>query len=334
MAHRRHRSRGCSRRFPRPHLSWGIGRAEARPSQPVVTPDNPIFALQDAPNHAGFRAGPAAAGADAGAADRWAWRTWRSAPVQLRSSPARRKHRRRHLQGASGGRRRSTTRFRAASWARTFSGSRASSARRIGAGFGGQGVDDRVVRWEQQGNRVFLRLVNYDLVADPKEPIAQAVADANNPTIIRAFNVAAISPIGNLVIDVTNLFTTRRARVLRPPEPRRARHGPEPDLRREGRLVSAEHQRAGDADVHERRRAPGAGAPACAARSGTVVVFHSMVRLPDTPMMAAPLRRARRVLRDGDATTSAATRTRRSSARSSCATGSRRRTRPPPCPIR
>ena len=49
----------------------------------------------------------------------------------------------------------------------------------IGAGFGGQGVDDRVVRWEQQGNRVFLRLVNYDLVADPKEPIAQAVADAN-----------------------------------------------------------------------------------------------------------------------------------------------------------
>src|SRR5262245_33734959 len=30
----------------------------------------------------------------------------------------------------------------------------------LGAGYGGQEIDDRVVRWEQQGNRVFLKLVD------------------------------------------------------------------------------------------------------------------------------------------------------------------------------
>ena len=34
------------------------------------------------------------------------------------------------------------------------------------------------------------------------------MADANNPAIVRAFNVAAFSPAGDPVIDVTSLFTT------------------------------------------------------------------------------------------------------------------------------
>ena len=37
----------------------------------------------------------------------------------------------------------------------------------IGAGYGGSALGNRVVKWERQGNRVFLRNVNYEIVADP-----------------------------------------------------------------------------------------------------------------------------------------------------------------------
>ena len=74
----------------------------------------------------------------------------------------------------------------------------------LGAGYGGQGVSDRVVRWERSGNRVLLKRRS-TTISWPirRKPIAQAVADANNPAILRAFNVAAVSPIGSPVIDVT-----------------------------------------------------------------------------------------------------------------------------------
>src|SRR4029453_7139591 len=36
----------------------------------------------------------------------------------------------------------------------------------IGAGQGGQAVGNRVVKWERRNNRVFLRSVSYDIVAD------------------------------------------------------------------------------------------------------------------------------------------------------------------------
>jgi hypothetical protein len=154
----------------------------------------------------------------------------------------------------------------------------------LGAGFGGQSVDDRVVRWEQQGNRVFLKLVNYDLVADPSKPIAQAVADANNPTILRAFNVAAISNIGNLVIDVTNLFTTdvpelsaRQSLGARGMDQSRSYIEKVVSFPRNIN-VQVTQTFTGSPDATGRGRG-------MRGSSGTVVVFHSMVRLPDTPMM-------------------------------------------------
>src|SRR5260221_7264910 len=56
------------------------------------------------------------------------------------------------------------------------------------------------------GNRVFLKVINYGTVAAPGTAVAQAVADANNPSISRAFNVAAVSPAGNPVLDVTPMY--------------------------------------------------------------------------------------------------------------------------------
>jgi hypothetical protein len=78
----------------------------------------------------------------------------------------------------------------------------------LGAGYGGQAAGNRVVKWERKGNRILLRHVAYDVIADPKLPVARAVQAANNDTIVMAFNVEAIGKDDSTVIDVTRLFTT------------------------------------------------------------------------------------------------------------------------------
>jgi hypothetical protein len=59
----------------------------------------------------------------------------------------------------------------------------------LGAGYGGQTVGEMVGRWERRENRILLREMSYDLIADPAEPIAKAVQAANNPSIVMAFNI-------------------------------------------------------------------------------------------------------------------------------------------------
>jgi hypothetical protein len=61
----------------------------------------------------------------------------------------------------------------------------------LGVGYGGQFLSEHVVRWERNGNKINLREVNYDVVADPKTPISMAVKAANNDTIIMTFPIAA-----------------------------------------------------------------------------------------------------------------------------------------------
>jgi hypothetical protein len=78
----------------------------------------------------------------------------------------------------------------------------------VGVGYGGQALGNRVVRWERNGNKVFLRNVNYSVVADPKKPISQAVQAANNDSILMTFPVAAWGPDESAVIEVSRLFTT------------------------------------------------------------------------------------------------------------------------------
>jgi uncharacterized protein DUF4953/uncharacterized protein DUF5117/uncharacterized protein DUF5118 len=78
----------------------------------------------------------------------------------------------------------------------------------LGVGYGGQATGNRVVKWERKGNRILLRNVVYDVIADPKLPVARAVQAANNDTIIMAFNIEAIGKDDAAVIDVSRLFTT------------------------------------------------------------------------------------------------------------------------------
>ena len=78
-----------------------------------------------------------------------------------------------------------------------------------GVGYAGEQVAGRVVRWERLGNRVFLRNVSYDMVADSNLPVSRAVRLSNQAAIMVSFDVAAFSPEdSNVVIEATKLFTT------------------------------------------------------------------------------------------------------------------------------
>jgi hypothetical protein len=164
----------------------------------------------------------------------------------------------------------------------------------MGAGYGGQAVDDRVVRWDLNGNKVFLRVLNYGMVAsDESNPVGQAVADANNPIIARAFNVAAFNTTtGDPVIDVTPMYLSDFPEF----SARGAVGGRGVDASRsyiekvssfpeninvqvmQTFTIGAETGAAGGAAPAPARRG-GARGP-----SGTVLLFHSMVKLPETPM--------------------------------------------------
>lgn len=77
----------------------------------------------------------------------------------------------------------------------------------LGVGYGGQALNNRVIRWERRGNQVLLRDMRYGIVADSGTAIYDAVAAANYSPIIASFNVEAWSADSAAVVDVTRLFT-------------------------------------------------------------------------------------------------------------------------------
>ena len=78
----------------------------------------------------------------------------------------------------------------------------------IGAGYGGQAIGNRVVKWQRHGDRVLLRSISYDIVADPNAPIARAVEAANYDAIVMSFQIQTMGKDDAPVVDVTRLFTT------------------------------------------------------------------------------------------------------------------------------
>jgi len=160
----------------------------------------------------------------------------------------------------------------------------------IGVGYGGQAAGTRVIRWVPRGDRILILDIDYSVIADDTNPIAQAVGDSNNPSIIRTLNVAAYSPTGDPVVEVTPLFTTDvpefsvRARV--------GGRGLAADRTFLEKAVSFPENINVEATQTFTGAEPaaGAGRAAGAARgmrgtSATVVTSYSMVKLPETPMM-------------------------------------------------
>jgi len=168
----------------------------------------------------------------------------------------------------------------------------------VGAGYGGQSAGNRAVRWDRRDNRVLLRSVSYEVVADSGQPIARAVQAANNDTIVMSFFIEALGKDEAPVIEVTRLFTTEVAEFSA-----RAR------LRARGfdasrsfveRVVSfpenieveATHTFTSPTDSPS--TTPGGPTPPAPTSpfaqgmrpgSATVVMHYSMVKLPEKPIM-------------------------------------------------
>jgi Met-zincin/Domain of unknown function (DUF5117)/Domain of unknown function (DUF5118) len=163
----------------------------------------------------------------------------------------------------------------------------------VGVGYGGAQVTNRVVTWELHNNRVYLRDINFSVTAQPDTPIAEAVKAANNATIIMAFNVAAYHD-GDPVIDVSRLFNTdvpemSARQQLGATAFDAARSyidhvNPFPDnIEAE---ATATYTRTGNAAAAAGGgRAGGLGGGTMRGNSATIVLHHSMVRLPEKPMM-------------------------------------------------
>ena len=81
-----------------------------------------------------------------------------------------------------------------------------------GLNFGGAGMKSRpqqVIRFQQLHNKILMRSVSYNNVAEEGTPIYISVVNNNFEPIISTFKVAAFSKdSSSVVIDVTSLFTT------------------------------------------------------------------------------------------------------------------------------
>ena len=78
-----------------------------------------------------------------------------------------------------------------------------------GAGYGGSKVNTSTVRWQKNDERIFLRLVSYQNVADDTTAIAGAVRNSNFEPILQAFDIEVMSEdSAAAVIEVTGMFTS------------------------------------------------------------------------------------------------------------------------------
>ncbi|MGH9824611.1 MAG: DUF5117 domain-containing protein, partial [Blastocatellia bacterium] len=167
----------------------------------------------------------------------------------------------------------------------------------LGVGYGGQFLNDRVVRWERHEDRVFLKSVSYEVVADDRLPISQAVHAANNDTIISAFYIEALGPDGAPVIEVTHLFTNEVPEFS--PRVRLRARGFDTSRSFINRVVAYPQNVEVEAtqtytSPPELPAIPGAGGPAPAPNrflgagmrpgSATVEMHYSLVKLPENLM--------------------------------------------------
>jgi len=155
-----------------------------------------------------------------------------------------------------------------------------------GIGYGGDAVNDQVVRWERLEDRILFRSVMFFDVAADSLPISNAVKNATNPPILMSFEIQAYNKDSSaLVIDVSGLFTAdltelglsrfeREQYKVRRLDPSRSfveRMKPFPD----------------NVEVSVTLTYDAGQVPMSSALSTiTMQMHHSMVRLPEKPMAA------------------------------------------------
>ncbi len=151
-----------------------------------------------------------------------------------------------------------------------------------GSSYAGMPVRDLVVRWEQKEDRILLRQVRFQIRAETKDPIAEAVEASNLAPIMKLFEVKAYGKDKAPVIEVTDLFTKEVPEF----SARRALSAGALDGGRT--LIEQVKAFAQNIEVTVLATFAPGGAPGRdgdSSSSGiTATLHHSMVRLPEKPM--------------------------------------------------
>ncbi|MEO7989333.1 MAG: zinc-dependent metalloprotease [Chryseolinea sp.] len=75
-------------------------------------------------------------------------------------------------------------------------------------GYGGEELNNSVLRWERKDKKILLRVVSYNNVANDSLPVAISVRNSNFEPIVQSFDIKAITKDSTgVVIEVTTLFT-------------------------------------------------------------------------------------------------------------------------------
>ncbi len=148
-----------------------------------------------------------------------------------------------------------------------------------GKGFGGQMVNSQVVRWEKRYDRVLLRRIQYESVAAESLAVYEAVSAATYPPILAAFEIETFGEDSSLVIDVTKFFTSdipefspKKAVDAKKLDEKRSfieRVRSFPENIETQAILTFEAEKAGDRSLS----------------TVSVVTHHSMVHLPEKPMV-------------------------------------------------
>ncbi|MCP5052479.1 MAG: zinc-dependent metalloprotease [bacterium] len=73
-------------------------------------------------------------------------------------------------------------------------------------GYGGTPIANTVVRWERKNNMILLREIKYKLQAKEGTPMAVSVKASSLPAVIGSYDISCFAKNGDPVIDVTDLF--------------------------------------------------------------------------------------------------------------------------------
>jgi hypothetical protein len=155
-----------------------------------------------------------------------------------------------------------------------------------GVGYGGDNLNSQVVKWERMGERILLRSVYFAAVSSDTLPVAYAVDKATLPPILMAFDIQTINKDSStVVIDVTDLFTAdmtelglgrfqREHYKVRRLDPKRS-------------FIEKIHSFPNNIEVEATLTYDAASVPEDVDLSSlSIVIHHSMVRLPEDPMPA------------------------------------------------
>ncbi|HPH45580.1 MAG TPA: zinc-dependent metalloprotease [Chryseolinea sp.] len=75
-------------------------------------------------------------------------------------------------------------------------------------GYGGEQLNNSVLRWERKDKKILLRIVSYNNVANDSLPVAISVRNSNFEPIIQSLDIKAFGKdSSSVVIEVTSLFT-------------------------------------------------------------------------------------------------------------------------------